>query len=235
MSNKNKKLLGIVIAFLLSSLVMLGYSVIISLVGGFGTEFILACFRLADGWTFGVLLLAFLSLWQRYKEGGITARYITGLVFCALAILSFYTAITASTAKSVIASTVCAFLFGILAIAVPAVISYVQGGGNSPIDGTDYDEEAEKAKLNADWKKTQIKVAKANTEAKKQEIIEREMLFFPIDKKFENELDFTMPVLMNKTNIYTVKKASKAKGLFSEEQILKAKYSIKVFLGKEDK
>ena len=203
--SKKKPLIGMLVAFAIASVLMLVVSVTVSLVSGYGTEFALACLRLADGWVFGVLVIATLSLMERKKEENCTAEYVTGLVFIVLSILSFFVAITAGSLSGVISAFICFVLFALCAVAVPQVIRIVKHKKGLDGDGNKVDrEKLSQADFNAQWAKVRAKLAGLKDIEKKKKLLENTLLFFPLGLDINNGLDFTQPVLMKDDDLYTI-------------------------------
>lgn len=231
--SKKKPLIGVLIAFLVASVIVLVTSVIVSLFSGYGIEFAMACFRLADGWVFGVLALSTLSLIERIRNEEISAEYVTGLVFVVLAILSFFVALTAGSKTSVLSAFICFVLFAICSCTVPRIIGHFK---NKP-DGSDGGDKADKEGLQAadfekQWGIVKAKLAKTTDTSKKIKLLESTLLYFPKELDINNELDFTEPVISVGNELYTVSAAEK-NGTIDKLEIDTAKAIIESLVKEE--
>lgn len=232
--SKKKPLIGVLIAFLVASVIMLVTSVIVSIFSGYGIELAMACFRLADGWVFGGLLLSALSLIERIKEEKLTAEYVTGLVLIVLAILSFFVAITAGSGTCVLVAFIGFVLLAISGCAIPRIIIHFKGKPSDADGGNKAAEDGLQASdFEKQWALVRARLAKTSDTDKKVKLLENTLLYFPKDLDINNGLDFSEPVISVGDELYTIAAAEK-KGTISKLDIDTAK-ALVANLVKEEK
>lgn len=228
-----KPLLGLLVAFIAASVVTLAASMAVSLISGFGLEFALACFRLADGWVFGILIVSALSLIERIRSKSFTASYITGLVFVVLAALSFFVAITAASATSVLAAFVCFILFGVCSIVIPKIIAHIKRKGSDGGDGASAGSLTE-SDFENQWARVRARLTRIDSNEKKIELLEKTLLYFPKELDINNGLDFNEPVMKVGDDLYTVAAAVK-NNVASSVEIDTVKALVAGLINKEGK
>lgn len=224
---KKKLVLSFCLAFLAVSVLVLLTSMVSSLTSGYGFEVALACLRLINGWIFGVLLLAALSLIGKIKEGeGIKAGYIVGLVLTVLSALSFFIVFTTGVRDVFYGGLILAIFFAIAAVVIPKMLCVAQSKANKSNAGTQtsFDE------VNAEWAEIKARLAKITSAEKKVAYLEKVLLYFPIDMDINNDLDEENPVIAVEAEdgtvcYYTIAAAEK-NGVVSETIIDSAKAYI---------
>lgn len=232
--SKKKPFIGVLIAFLAASVIMLVTSVVVSIFSGYGIELAMACFRLADGWVFGGLLLSALSLIERIKEERLSVEYACGLVFVVLALLSFFVAITSGSKSSVLVGFICFVLFAVCSCAVPRVISHFKGKPGAADAGDEADKDGLQASdFEKQWTLVRARLAKMSGKEKKVKLLENTLLYLPKDLDINNGLDFSEPLISVGDEIYTVAAAEK-KNAVSKIEIDTAKALIENLVKEEN-
>jgi len=177
-----RNLLVLTIAFLCSTLIFAGISMI------FGASLFTAFCKLTDGWIFGVLFMcAYDMLSRAFKGEKFTKTYIAMMIlFFANVVLFSFASSTDDQTRAVVG--LCLSLFtGVCAIILPFLIHFIEGRRDSNNNGTG---NIDADTMQKEWAKLRKHVLKMSKE-KATEVLKEKLAFRLVGDSIYGALDLT--------------------------------------------